>query len=146
MNSTDNGQSREQEPSDIILSVKDVSVSFGRSSVLEHLNLDVYRGEILGFVGASGTGKSVLMRTILGLNQKQHGNISIFGHDIDHATEQEKLSVDMRMGVLFQHGALFSSLTVLENIQVPMREYLDIPHSLMDELARLNFRRNCPAA
>lgn len=98
MNSTDNGQSREQEPSDIILSVKDVSVSFGRSSVLEHLNLDVYRGEILGFVGASGTGKSVLMRTILGLNQKQHGNISIFGHDIDHATEQEKLSVDMRMG------------------------------------------------
>ncbi|MDA4634703.1 ATP-binding cassette domain-containing protein, partial [Escherichia coli] len=76
MNSTDNGQSREQEPSDIILSVKDVSVSFGRSSVLEHLNLDVYRGEILGFVGASGTGKSVLMRTILGLNQKQHGNIS----------------------------------------------------------------------
>ncbi|RZS83650.1 phospholipid/cholesterol/gamma-HCH transport system ATP-binding protein [Phyllobacterium myrsinacearum] len=137
MNSTDNGKSREQEPGDIILSVKDVSVSFGRSSVLEHLNLDVYRGEILGFVGASGTGKSVLMRTILGLNQKQHGNISIFGHDIDHATEQEKLSVDMRMGVLFQHGALFSSLTVLENIQVPMREYLDIPHSLMDELARL---------
>ena len=137
MNSTDNGKSREQEPGDIILSVKDVSVSFGRSSVLEHLNLDVYRGEILGFVGASGTGKSVLMRTILGLNQKQHGNISIFGHDIDRATEQEKLSVDMRMGVLFQHGALFSSLTVLENIQVPMREYLDIPHSLMDELARL---------
>ncbi len=122
---------------DILLSVKDVSVSFGRSTVLDHLSLDVYRGEILGFVGASGTGKSVLMRTILGLNQKQSGTISIFGHDIDRASEQEKLGVDMRMGVLFQHGALFSSLTVLENIQVPMREYLDTPERLMDELARL---------
>ncbi|MRG57108.1 ATP-binding cassette domain-containing protein [Phyllobacterium sp. SYP-B3895] len=130
----ENGNTEER---DIILSVKDVSVSFGRSKVLDNLSLDVYRGEILGFVGASGTGKSVLMRTILGLNQKQSGTISIFGHDIDRANDQEKLSVDMRMGVLFQHGALFSSLTVLENIQVPMREYLDIPERLMDELARL---------
>ncbi|UGY09006.1 ABC transporter ATP-binding protein [Phyllobacterium pellucidum] len=130
----ENGSTEER---DIILSVKDVSVSFGRSKVLDNLSLDVYRGEILGFVGASGTGKSVLMRTILGLNQKQSGTISIFGHDIDSANDQEKLSVDMRMGVLFQHGALFSSLTVLENIQVPMREYLDIPERLMDELARL---------
>lgn len=132
-----NNQQVEANASEVILSVKDVSVSFGRSKVLDNLNLDVYRGEILGFVGASGTGKSVLMRAILGLNQKQSGTISIFGHDIDTATDQEKLGVDMRMGVLFQHGALFSSLTVLENIQVPMREYLDIPQKLMDELARL---------
>jgi phospholipid/cholesterol/gamma-HCH transport system ATP-binding protein len=137
MTPTAQQESGNPEEREVILSVKDVSVSFGRSTVLDHLSLDVYRGEILGFVGASGTGKSVLMRTILGLNQKQSGAISIFGHDIDHASEQEKLSVDMRMGVLFQHGALFSSLTVLENIQVPMREYLDIPERLMDELARL---------
>ncbi|MHC1548682.1 ABC transporter ATP-binding protein [Phyllobacterium sp. K27] len=137
MNSKENNQSTDGKVGDVILSVKDVSVSFGRSTVLDNLNLDVYRGEILGFVGASGTGKSVLMRTILGLNQKQKGKISIFGHDIDEASEQDKLAVDMRMGVLFQHGALFSSLTVLENIQVPMREYLDIPQKLMDELARL---------
>ncbi len=137
MNPKENNQSTNGKADDIILSVKDVSVSFGRSTVLDNLDLDVYRGEILGFVGASGTGKSVLMRTILGLNQKQKGKISIFGHDIDEASDQEKLSVDMRMGVLFQHGALFSSLTVLENIQVPMREYLDIPQKLMDELARL---------
>jgi phospholipid/cholesterol/gamma-HCH transport system ATP-binding protein len=130
-------QQPDTDAKDVILSVKDVTVSFGTSTVLDHLSLDVYRGEILGFVGASGTGKSVLMRAILGLNQKQSGKISIFGHDIDRASEQEKLSVDMRMGVLFQHGALFSSLTVLENIQVPMREYLDIPQRLMDELARL---------
>jgi phospholipid/cholesterol/gamma-HCH transport system ATP-binding protein len=122
---------------EVILSVKDVSVSFGKAKILDRLSLDVYRGEILGFVGASGTGKSVLMRAILGLNQKQGGQIKIFGHDIDRASEQEKLGVDMRMGVLFQQGALFSALTVLENIQVPMREYLDIPQRLMDELARL---------
>lgn len=132
-----NKQIPDTEAKDVILSIKDVSVSFGTSKVLDNLSLDVYRGEILGFVGASGTGKSVLMRAILGLNQKQSGKISIFGHDIDKASEQEKLGVDMRMGVLFQHGALFSSLTVLENIQVPMREYLDIPQRLMDELARL---------
>jgi phospholipid/cholesterol/gamma-HCH transport system ATP-binding protein len=137
MTPQENNQSTGKKAEDIILSVKDVSVSFGRSTVLDKLDLDVYRGEILGFVGASGTGKSVLMRTILGLNQKQKGRISIFGHDIDEASEQDKLAVDMRMGVLFQHGALFSSLTVLENIQVPMREYLDIPQKLMDELARL---------
>ena len=122
---------------EVILSVKDVSVSFGKAKILDRLSLDVYRGEILGFVGASGTGKSVLMRAILGLNQKQGGQIKIFGHDIDRASESEKLGVDMRMGVLFQQGALFSALTVLENIQVPMREYLDIPQRLMDELARL---------
>ncbi len=137
MNPKESNQSTHTKADDVILSVKDVSVSFGRSTVLNNLDLDVYRGEILGFVGASGTGKSVLMRTILGLNQKQKGKISIFGHDIDEASEQDKLAVDMRMGVLFQHGALFSSLTVLENIQVPMREYLDIPQKLMDELARL---------
>jgi len=137
MTSTTTQENGTAEERDVVLSVKDVSVSFGRTKVLDHLSLDVYRGEILGFVGASGTGKSVLMRTILGLNQKQSGTISIFGHDIDHASEQEKLGVDMRMGVLFQHGALFSSLNVLENIQVPMREYLDIPERLMDELARL---------
>lgn len=137
MTPTANRQNHEPEVNEVILSVKDVSVSFGTSKILDNLSLDVYRGEILGFVGASGTGKSVLMRAILGLNQKQSGRISIFGHDIDHASEQEKLGVDMRMGVLFQHGALFSSLTVMENIQVPMREYLDIPQRLMDELARL---------
>ena len=132
-----NKQIPDTEAKDVILSIKDVSVSFGTSKVLDNLSLDVYRGEILGFVGASGTGKSVLMRAILGLNQKQSGKISIFGHDIDKASEQEKLGVDMRMGVLFQDGALFSSLTVLENIQVAMREYLDIRQRLMDELARL---------
>ena len=95
------------------------------------------RGEILGFVGPSGAGKSVLLRTILGLNPKQGGTIEVFGIDYEKASDRRRLLVERRWGVLFQQGALFSSLTVLENIQVPMREYLDLSQPLMDELARL---------
>ena len=120
-----------------ILSARDICVSFGTHSVLDHLDLDVYRGEILGFVGGSGTGKSVLMRSILRLIPRQKGRITLFGKDYDAVDEKERLSLDMRIGVLFQHGALFSALTVRENIQVPMREYLDLPKALMDELADL---------
>ncbi|TIW70358.1 MAG: ATP-binding cassette domain-containing protein, partial [Mesorhizobium sp.] len=75
--------------------------------------------------------------TILGLMPKQSGTISLFGVDVDKASDADRLRIDMRLGVLFQHGALFSALTVLENVQVPMREYLDLPKALMDELAML---------
>lgn len=122
---------------DVILSVRDVSVAFGEQVVLDKLSLDVYRGEILGFVGASGAGKSVLLRTVLGLNRKQGGTIRLFGIDTDNVTDAQRIDIDMRLGMLFQHGALFSGLSVLENVQVPMREYLDLPKKLMDELARL---------
>ncbi|NLS05115.1 ABC transporter ATP-binding protein [Rhizobium sp. P32RR-XVIII] len=125
---------------DIVLSARDVTVGFGSKIVLDKLNLDIYRGEILGFVGASGTGKSVLMRTILRLLPRQSGTIKILGQNFDELGEAERNALDMRLGVLFQQGALFSSLTVKENIQVPMREYLDLPKSLMDELAHLKIR------
>jgi phospholipid/cholesterol/gamma-HCH transport system ATP-binding protein len=122
---------------EVVLSVRDVTVAFDDNVVLDHLSLDVMRGEILGFVGASGSGKSVLLRTVLGLNKKRSGTIKLFGVDLDKASEAERLRLDMRVGVLFQHGALFSALTVMENIQVPMREYLDLPQALMNELALL---------
>jgi phospholipid/cholesterol/gamma-HCH transport system ATP-binding protein len=122
---------------DILLSVKDVTVSFGSKTILDKLSLEVRRGEILGFVGASGAGKSVLLRTVLGLNRKQAGTIELFGIDLDEATEEQRVRIDTRCGVLFQHGALFSALTVQENVQVPMREYLDLPKALMDELAQI---------
>jgi phospholipid/cholesterol/gamma-HCH transport system ATP-binding protein len=122
---------------EIVLSARDVTVAFDDNLVLDHLSLDIYRGEILGFVGASGAGKSVLLRTILGLNRKQSGTIKLFGIDVDKASETDRLKLDIRLGVLFQHGALFSALTVQENVQVPMREYLDLPQQLMDELALL---------
>ena len=120
---------------DVVLSVRDVTVAFNGRKVLNKLSLDVYRGEILGFVGASGAGKSVLLRTVLGLNRKQGGTIKLFGQDLDKVSEEERLRLDTRYGVLFQQGALFSALTVKENVQVPMREYLDLPETLMDELA-----------
>ena len=134
---TETGREKER---DIVLSARDVTVGFGSKIVLDKLNLDIYRGEILGFVGASGTGKSVLMRTILRLLPRRSGSIEILGQNFDELNESERNSLDMRLGVLFQQGALFSSLTVKENIQVPMREYLDLPKSLMDELAHLKIK------
>lgn len=120
-----------------VLSVRGVNVSFGSNAVLQDLDLDIYRGEILGFIGPSGTGKSVLMRAVLRLLPRQSGKIWILGHDYETVSDAERMALDMRLGVLFQQGALFSSLTVRENIQVPMREYLDLPQSLMDELTML---------
>ncbi|QGG90790.1 ATP-binding cassette domain-containing protein [Agrobacterium sp. MA01] len=128
------GPSQDRE---VILSVKDLTVGFGEKIVLDKLNLDIYRGEILGFVGASGAGKSVLMRTVLRLLPRRSGKIEILGADYDAVDDLQRMTLDTRLGVLFQHGALFSSLTVKENIQLPMREYLDLPQWLMDELAYL---------
>ncbi|MEM8812510.1 MAG: ABC transporter ATP-binding protein [Pseudomonadota bacterium] len=124
-------------PRDVILKASGVTVGFGRSNVLENLDLDVFRGEILGFVGGSGTGKSVLMRAILGLLPKRNGKVVVFGFDMDDLSDADRLAVERRWGVLFQHGALFSSLTVLQNIQVAMREHLNLSEALMNELALL---------
>lgn len=124
-------------PAENIIEVHDASVGFGDFLVFKGLDLEVRRGEILGFVGGSGTGKSVLMRTILGLVPKRAGTIEMFGEDVDKIDEGQRQLIDRRCGVLFQMGALFSSLTVRENIQVPMREYHKMSQTLMDELARL---------
>lgn len=129
-----------KDADNIILSARDICVAFGEHKVLDHLDLDVYRGEILGFVGASGMGKSVLMRSILKLVPRQKGTVHILGQDYDNLEETDRIAMDMKIGVLFQQGALFSSLTVRENIQVPMREYLKLPQKLMDELALLKIR------
>lgn len=121
----------------MVLSARGITVAFGDHVVLDKLDLDIYRGEILGFVGASGAGKSVLMRSILRLIPRQAGEIQLLGTDYSSLQESERFELDMKLGVLFQHGALFSALTVKENIQFPMREYLNMPKPLMDELARL---------
>jgi phospholipid/cholesterol/gamma-HCH transport system ATP-binding protein len=120
-----------------ILSVSGITVAFGDKTVLDGLDLDVYQGEILGFVGGSGMGKSVLMRTILGLNEKKSGTVNVFGRNLDELDLRERAEVERSWGVLFQHGALFSSMTVKENIQVPMREHMRLSERLMDDLARL---------
>lgn len=135
--SSSNGVTGDGSRPEVVLSARNVTVGFGDKIILDKLSLDVLRGEILGFVGASGSGKSVLLRTVLGLNKKRSGTIKLFGIDVDNASDAERMRLDMRLGVLFQQGALFSSLTVLENVQVPMREYLDMSQKLMDELALL---------
>jgi phospholipid/cholesterol/gamma-HCH transport system ATP-binding protein len=123
------------KPGDPVIRVRDLDVGFGDVLVLDHLSLDLLRGEILGLVGGSGSGKSVLLRTIIGLLQKKAGSIEILGKDIDCMSYEERRGIERRCGVLFQHGALFSSLTVLENVQFPMREYLSISQSFMDDVA-----------
>jgi phospholipid/cholesterol/gamma-HCH transport system ATP-binding protein len=109
-------------------------VGFGEQIVLNHLSLDVREGEILGVVGGSGAGKSVLLRTIIGLLPKRQGSIEVLGVDLDKASEAERRALERRWGILFQQGALFSSLTIRENIQFPMRENLHISQRLMDEM------------
>ena len=124
------------EPTDEnVIEVRGVTVKFGDFAVFKNLDLDVKRGEILGFVGGSGQGKSVLMRTILDLVPKVSGTIHLFGEDVDALSAAERSRLNRRYGVLFQMGALFSSLTVKENIQVPMKENHHMSRKLMDELA-----------
>ena len=115
--------------------VRDLVVGFGDRIILDRLSINVRRGEILGFVGGSGSGKSVLLRTIIGLIPKRHGYIEVLGQDLEGTAESERRAIERRWGVLFQQGALFSSLTVKENVQFPMREYLHLSESLMDEVA-----------
>lgn len=120
---------------EVAIRVQDLVVGFGDAIVLDHLSLDVFKGEVLGFVGASGGGKSVLMRTIIGLLPKRSGKIEVLGVDLDRAGESGRRAIERRWGILFQQGALFSSLTVRQNVQFPMREYLEISDRLLDEMA-----------
>jgi phospholipid/cholesterol/gamma-HCH transport system ATP-binding protein len=121
----------------VIIKVRKLVNGFGDQLLHDHLDLDVYRGEVLGVVGGSGTGKSVLLRSIVGLNKIQSGTIEVFGRDTSELSDAEMRQIEMRWGVLFQEGALFSSQTIAENIQVPLREYLNMPQELMNEIASM---------
>lgn len=118
-----------------IISIKGLVNRFGDQIVHEDLSLDVRRGEILGVVGGSGTGKSVLMRSIIGLQAPVAGEITIKGRQLSHLPDSEAVAMRRQWGVLFQQGALFSTLTVTENIQAPLREHTAINEPLLDEIA-----------
>ncbi len=120
-----------------IIEVRGLVNRFGSQTVHDGLDLDVYRGEVLGIVGGSGTGKSVLLRTIVGLNKPAAGEIRVFGTDVLSATEAEREAVSRRWGVLFQQGALFSALTVQQNVEAPMRELMHVDPALREALAQL---------
>ena len=129
-----------QDPTSAI-SVRGLVNRFGSQTVHDGLDLDVRRGEILGVVGGSGTGKSVLMRTILGLRRPNAGRIQVLGVDALADDPAARLHVERNTGVLFQDGALFSSLTVGENVQVPIKEHHpELPESWRYELALLKVK------
>ena len=137
-NASDPVLPRDGEP---IVRVRGLVNRFGEQVVHDGLDLDVRRGEILGVVGGSGTGKSVLMRSILGLRRPDAGEIEVLGVDALSQDPHDRHHVERRTGVLFQDGALFSSLTVGENVQVPLKEhYPDLADSLRYELALLKVK------
>jgi phospholipid/cholesterol/gamma-HCH transport system ATP-binding protein len=125
----------QQEELQFAIRVRDLVVGFGRQVVIDHLTLDVRKGEILGLVGASGGGKTVLMRTIIGLVPRQSGSIEVMGRTVGGTEDRSSKEVAGQWGILFQQGALFSSLTVRQNIQFPLRETLVLSQQLMDEIA-----------
>lgn len=124
----------QQEP---IIRVRGLKNQFGTHVVHENLDLDVYRGEILGIVGGSGTGKSVLLRSIAGLQSPAAGSIELLGVDVLSGGKSDRARLDGRWGVMFQDGALFSSLTVRENVEVPMRSVKGLLPEVRRELADL---------
>ena len=125
---------------DPIIRVRDVVNRFGHQVVHDGLDLDVMPGEVFGIVGGSGSGKSVLLRTILGLQRPAAGTVEIAGHEITTASASEMLEVKRRYGVTFQQGALFTALTVAQNVQLPIAEYYDVSEQVLDELAELKIR------
>ncbi|HZL29983.1 MAG TPA: ABC transporter ATP-binding protein [Pseudolabrys sp.] len=120
---------------DAVIKVKNLVVHLDNRNVLNGVHLELVRGEILGFVGASGAGKSVLTRTIVGLLPKTSGTIEVLGVDLDKADHRQTQAIDRRWGVLFQQGALFSSLNVGKNVEFPIREYLRLSNELTQEMA-----------
>jgi len=120
-----------------VIWVEGLRTRFGQLVVHDGLDLEVRRGEVLGIVGGSGTGKSVLLRQLLGLLRPERGRVEVLGHDLTQLSDGARRALQAGQGVLFQDGALFSSLTVAQNIQVPLRERLALSERLLDELAGL---------
>jgi phospholipid/cholesterol/gamma-HCH transport system ATP-binding protein len=123
-----------------IVEVKGLSTTFGRQIVHRNLEMTIQEGDVFGIVGASGSGKSVLLRTILGLQKPGAGTVKLDGRDITGMSAAELRTVKAGYGVTFQEGALFSALTVLQNIQLPMIEHLQLPQRALDELALLKLK------
>ena len=129
-----------QGEGEIAVRVRGLVNRFGTKTVHEGLDLDMRKGEILGVIGGSGTGKSVLLRSIVGLHTPNAGEIEVFGQTLNTLSREERVKIERRWGVMFQDGALFSTMTVRENVMAPMVEHTKIPDALMRELADLKIR------
>ena len=122
---------------DVVISVRGLCNRFGSHEVHKELDLDLYQREILGVVGGSGTGKSVLLRSIVGLHTPDSGTIEVFGEQLQALSQQQRSHVERRFGVLFQSGALFSSLTLQENVALPLIEHAKLSRTDAEHLARV---------
>ena len=120
-----------------IIRIRGLKTRLGGRAIHRNLDLDVRRGEVLGVVGGSGTGKSVLLRAIVGLVPIRAGTIEVFGENMAGLSDEQRRQIESRWGVLFQDGALFSSLTVVQNIEIPLKEHLDLSPELMSEIAAM---------
>jgi phospholipid/cholesterol/gamma-HCH transport system ATP-binding protein len=125
---------------EIAIRVRGLKTAFGSHVVHENLDLDLYRGEVMGVIGGSGTGKSVLLRAIVGLKSPAAGSIEVFGEDILRLSGQARERLERRWGLMFQDGALFSNLTVRENVMVPLAEHTDLSPRLRREVADMKIR------
>ena len=123
-----------------LVQLKDVTNRFGRQVVHKGINFTLNANEALGVVGGSGSGKTVLLRTILGLNKPNEGQVLIDGEDIYALTPEQRLELQKRFGVLFQNGALFSGLTVLDNVALPLREHTGLSRKVIEDLAFLKLQ------
>ncbi|MGB7903626.1 MAG: ATP-binding cassette domain-containing protein, partial [Steroidobacteraceae bacterium] len=124
----------------VIISVRDLVNRFGQQTVHDGVSFDVHAGEVFGIVGGSGSGKSVLLKTMLGLRKPDSGVVEVEGHDITRMSDRELRAVKQRYGVTFQHGALFTSLTVTENVILPVVELLELEEATLQSLAELRLR------
>jgi len=122
---------------EVVLKLRSVRTQFGDNVIHDKLDFDIFRGEVVGLVGGSGSGKSVLLRTIIGLNPLRSGTIEMLGVDSQAVSGRQQQALQARTGVQFQDGALFSSLSVADNIIVPIREHAGLDESLMQSIAGL---------
>lgn len=128
-------------PAETVVEVSDVCTRFGRALVHDHVSLSIRRGEIFALVGGSGSGKSTLLREIIMLQRPQAGSIRVFGREVVGLDEDAASSLRRRWGVMFERGALFGSLTVLQNVGLPLREYTKLSDGLIDEVAAVKILR-----
>ena len=126
--------------SDLAIKVRGLKTAYGTHVVHEQLDLEMRKGEVLGVIGPSGTGKSVLLRAIVGLKQPAAGEVEVFGQDVLHLQEKDQSALQSLWGLMFQDGALFSNLTVRENVMVPLKEHTNLPLPLVRELADQKIR------
>jgi phospholipid/cholesterol/gamma-HCH transport system ATP-binding protein len=124
----------------VVIEARGIVNRFGRQVVHDGLDLVVEAGEVFGIVGGSGSGKSVLLRTLLGLQRPVRGTVRIEGHEVTRQAERALLEVKRRYGVMFQRGALFTAMTVAQNVELPIREHFPLPDALLRELALLRIR------